>query len=97
MMNANAFLVKLQRTMGPNNMVVSEVNNLIRCTYLPDRMHVWLNKARTQLHREDGPAVETPAMRFWALYGKWHREDGPAIEYDISGTYQWWLNGNQIK
>ena len=46
-----------------------------------------------QLHREDGPAVETAyGHREWWQNGDLHRLDGPAITY-TNGDKSWWLNG----
>jgi hypothetical protein len=47
-----------------------------------------------QLHREDGPAVESTANRYkkWYLNGQLHREDGPALEY-VDGRKYWHLEG----
>jgi hypothetical protein len=54
--------------------------------------HWYLNG---QLHREDGPAIESyDGSRYWYLNGKYHREDGPAIEYS-DGTPEWWLNDEE--
>ncbi len=48
-----------------------------------------------QLHREDGPAVETAdGDKYWYRNGKLHREDGPAIVYSNSDKL-WYLNGQQ--
>jgi len=51
--------------------------------------------SKSQLHREDGPAVErTDGTKAWYLNGKRHREDGPAIE-DADGYKSWYLNGKR--
>ena len=48
-----------------------------------------------QLHREDGPAVESAAGdKEWRLNGERHREDGPAVEW-TSGHKWWYLNGKE--
>ena len=48
----------------------------------------------SNLHREDGPAVEfANGNKFWFLNGELHREDGPAIEY-VNGDRSWYLNDN---
>ena len=52
------------------------------------------DKAKTILHREDGPAVEGIYGKEWYLNGKRHREDGPAIEYD-DGYKAWYINGKR--
>jgi len=45
-----------------------------------------------QLHRLDGPAIETAnGSKQWYQNGKSHRLDGPAIE-DADGTKAWWQN-----
>ena len=49
-----------------------------------------------QLHREDGPALETlDGMRYWCRNGKWHREDGPAIDYG-DGQKSWYVDGKPM-
>ena len=46
-----------------------------------------------QLHREDGPAVESSnGDKYWYLNGQRHREDGPAVE-GTDGSKYWYLNG----
>ena len=46
-----------------------------------------------EIHRENGPAVETyDGSRYWWLNDKQHREDGPAIEY-ADGSRCWYLDG----
>ena len=50
------------------------------------------DKAKTILHREDGPAVEYDnGERAWYVDGKLHRTDGPAIEY-ADGSKAWYVN-----
>ena len=49
-----------------------------------------------QLHREDGPAVESSdGFRMWFLDGKLHREDGPAVELP-EGTRFWYRKGERL-
>ena len=49
-----------------------------------------------ELHREDGPAVESGnGTKYWFLNGELHREDGPAIEY-AAGSKHWYLNGKEL-
>ena len=49
-----------------------------------------------KLHREDGPAVESPeGTKFWYLNGKLHREYGPAIEH-TDGDKSWYLNDKRV-
>ena len=46
-----------------------------------------------QLHRLDGPAIETViGERFWYYNGLLHREDGPAVEWP-DGTKKWCRHG----
>jgi hypothetical protein len=58
----------------------------------------WLNG---QLHREDGPAIEYPAVEYyngyraWYLNGECHREDGPACEW-TDGRRSWYLNNEKL-
>ena len=50
---------------------------------------------KSQLHREDGPAVEwTNGNKFWYFNGQWHRLDGPAIEC-TDGYKSWWIEGKK--
>lgn len=49
-----------------------------------------------RLHREDGPAVETPTgTREWWVNGHRHRISGPAIVYS-GGTREWWIEGKKL-
>jgi hypothetical protein len=51
------------------------------------------DKAKTILHREDGPAVEySNGERAWYVDGKLHRLDGPAIEH-ADGSKSWLVDG----
>jgi len=48
------------------------------------------DKAKTILHREDGPAVEwADGDKVWFVNGKQHRLDGPAIE--LNDGYKSWV------
>ena len=48
-----------------------------------------------QLHREDGPAVESAnGYKSWFLNGQLHREDGPASQL-ADGTKSWYQNGQR--
>ena len=50
----------------------------------------------SNLHREDGPAVEwSSGSKWWYLHGERHREDGPAIE-ESSGEKRWFLNDEEV-
>ena len=47
-----------------------------------------------ELHREDGPAIESNNSNQYFINGKRHREDGPAVHGpDIDSEY--WLNGKR--
>jgi len=49
----------------------------------------WYNE-QSQLHREDGPAVEwVNGTKSWYQYGQRHRDDGPAIEW-VNGAKFWY-------
>ena len=51
------------------------------------------DKAKTILHRLDGPAIEwAEGNKAWFVNGKRHRLDGPAIER-TSGDKEWYVNG----
>jgi len=53
------------------------------------------DKAKTILHREDGPALElTNSSKSWWINGKLHREDGPAIEW-FTGDKEWYINSKR--
>lgn len=49
-----------------------------------------------QIHRINGPAVETPfGTKQWFVNGNRHRIDGPAIEWN-DGIKEWWINNDTI-
>ena len=51
------------------------------------------DKAKTILHRLDGPAFEyTNGDKGWYKNGYLHREDGPAYEHP-NGRKEWYING----
>jgi hypothetical protein len=51
---------------------------------------------RGKLHREDGPAVESPTRTEWWKDGQKHREgDLPAIEVSATGYQEWWKNNKR--
>src|ERR1035437_8732535 len=51
-----------------------------------------LGEPHGQLHREDGPAIESPdGTQEWWLCGKRHREDGPAVE-GKNGFKAWFVH-----
>jgi hypothetical protein len=50
------------------------------------------NRGMTELHREDGPAVDYDGLKEWWINGKLHREDGPAVE-DTDDHTEWWIDG----
>lgn len=55
----------------------------------------WYNE-QGRLHREDGPAIITPAgTKEWFIDGKNHRENGPAVEW-WDGLNWWYINGKRI-
>ncbi len=54
----------------------------------------WFYKG--ELHRLDGPAIETSLASFWYKRGKLHREDGPAIIH-ADGSTEYWYNDINIK
>jgi hypothetical protein len=47
-----------------------------------------------KLHREDGPAIESPSgYKEWRINDLISRYDGPAVEYP-DGTKLWFLDGH---
>jgi hypothetical protein len=48
-----------------------------------------------KIHRENGPAIDSPKYTFWYLHDKLHREDGPAIEYKIHPFQKVWFLYNK--
>jgi hypothetical protein len=46
----------------------------------------------TILHREDGPAIESPNRTVWYKDNTIHRKDGPAVVDKFAGE-RWYLNG----
>jgi len=47
-----------------------------------------------QLHRVDGPAIESKDYKAWYVDGKLHRIDSPAVEY-ANGTKSWYIDGEE--
>jgi len=65
-------------------------------TNADDDKRYFKDKAKTILHREDGPAIEWgDGSKMWFVNGKRHRLDGPAIE-GVSGNNAWCINGESI-
>ena len=63
------------------------------CEIDPDGTKYWY--LNDQLHREDGPAIESVnGSKFWWLDGQFHRIHGPACEWS-DGRKEWWLNGKR--
>ena len=61
------------------------------CKTLSDGSKVWFLNG--ELHRTDGPAVETPdGYKAWYVDGKRHRTDGPAFEAPDGGK-EWYVDG----
>ena len=59
-----------------------------------DETKVWYND-KGQVHREDGPAVETTTGdKAWYKNGERHRDGGPAVEHN-KGTKLWYKNGER--
>jgi hypothetical protein len=60
--------------------------------------YYYKDKAKTILHRLDGPAVEYPnGYKVWYVNGKRHRLDGPASEWaNDNGDKTWYVNGEFI-
>ena len=55
--------------------------------------YYYKDKAKTILHRTDGPAIERAnGLKEWYVNGKLHRLDGPAVEHN-NGLKEWWTNG----
>ena len=51
------------------------------------------SKKPRYIHREDGPAVITPAgCKMWWVNNKRHRLDGPAVEFTAFDEEEWWIN-----
>ena len=59
--------------------------------------YYYKDKAKTILHRLDGPAViTTEGVKAWWTNGKLHRLDGPAAEHAAEyadGDKSWYVNG----
>ncbi len=55
----------------------------------------WIN-AQSQLHRDDGPAIEwADGAKEWYQHGELHRDDGPAVE-EAGGARAWYINGRLV-
>jgi hypothetical protein len=62
-------------------------------TTLAGNKYYYKDKAKTILHRTDGPAIErTSGDKEWYVNGKLHRLDDPAIEW-ANGDKEWYVNG----
>ena len=71
------------------------MNENVRIDLKGDKFY-YKDKARTILHREDGPAIIKANGNnvLWYLNGKLHRMGGPAIEYTTGVGYKvWYVNG----
>jgi hypothetical protein len=54
--------------------------------------YYYKDKAKTILHREDGPAVEyVSGSKTWYGNGNLHRLDGPAVEW-TGGGKEWFVD-----
>ena len=57
--------------------------------------YYYKDKAKTILHRLDGPAYEyADGYKEWYVNGKLHRLDGSAVEY-ADGCKGWYVNGKR--
>lgn len=56
----------------------------------------YADKKMTKLHREDGPAIESPDGEEWWVNGRRHNEDGPAVAWTTVGIEEYWLGGHQV-
>jgi hypothetical protein len=57
------------------------------------RKYYYKDKAKTILHRLDGPAFEhASGCKEWVVNGDLHRLDGPAVEH-ADGYKSWYVNG----
>ena len=55
------------------------------------------DKAMTELHREDGPAVEyADGTKSWYINGKLHREDGPAVVHNNGYKDLYYIHGRRV-
>lgn len=57
-----------------------------------DVKYYYKDRGHTILHREDGPAIETPVTKVWFKNGVRHREGGPSYTDDF-GAQEWNKNG----
>lgn len=72
--------------MKPQYIHIDELGNK---TYYKD-------KKMTNIHREDGPAVEcADGSKYWCRNGVSHREDGPAIIWN-DGSESYYLDGYHL-
>jgi hypothetical protein len=51
----------------------------------------WYNN-QGQLHRDNGPAIESKWEKSWMINGNYHRDNGPACEL-FGGDKYWYNNG----
>ncbi len=52
----------------------------------------WYNDQH-ELHREDGPAVDSNSYKAWYINGQRHRTDGPAVTSASILSTEWWEEG----
>jgi hypothetical protein len=45
-----------------------------------------------KLHRDGGPAIESPGSKQWYQHGLLHREGGPAVMW-LGGSEEWYQHG----
>ena len=61
----------------------------------PDGYRAWYQN--DLLHRVGGPAVEySGGYRAWYQNGLQHRLDGAAVEDVLTGSYGWYINGEEL-
>ena len=61
----------------------------------PDGTNIYITNG--QLHREDGPALETSdGTSYYFIYGELHRENGPAICSADPENCHWYIHGVRV-
>ena len=74
-----------------SELLMADVLRVTYYDYAADGTLVHVDAAG-RLHRLDGPAMDSPYGREWAVHGRTHRLDGPAVE-GADGSYEWRRDG----
>jgi hypothetical protein len=86
-------IIEFLKSHEPVHQVFKKLGYMDRISQEQWRIGNEYRNGQSQLHRLDGPAIETAnGSKQWYQNGKSHRLDGPAIE-DADGSKSWYQNG----